>query len=147
MSIVVWRGDLLAVDQQHSFGDTRQKAQKLFTYDDYAYSHTGDLTLALAMTEWYKNGAVPQDFPKEKNNEYATRLIVLRPTGLEVYEDSPYPMPPYLDGYAAWGSGMQAALGALHHGADAVQAVQAAIHHADGCGYGVSVIKIPQMQR
>jgi hypothetical protein len=145
MSVVVWRGDMLAADQQVSNSGVKQRTCKIEEFNGEALATTGDYSNGKILIEWYKSGALPHDFPKFDSNTYADRLIVLTPTGLRVYE-GPHPITSYLDGYAAFGSGMEAALGALYVGADAVQAVRAALHHSEGCGYGVNVIKIPQVQ-
>jgi hypothetical protein len=147
MSTVAWKGELLAADQQFSAGGIKTRVQKLFQHEDYAYAITGVVADGLMLAEWYKAGAMPHDFPQPTDKDSVSRLIVLRPSGLEVYQGCPYKQPAPLDGYDAWGSGCEAALGALFMGADAVQAVQAAVYHSEGSGYGVNVIKIPQLQQ
>lgn len=148
MTVIAWRGDLLAADKQETVDCAKIITRKLHAVGDCAIAVCGYGTEGHVLEHWFRDGAYPANFPLEQQTRErgnATRLIVLRPQGCVEYLTSPIPMPVYGE-YCAWGVGRDAALAAMYCGADAVEAVRAANYHVEGCGMGVDVVKIPQVK-
>lgn len=138
MTVIAWDGKTLAADRRVSYGDlvaTRTKIRRLESGAVIACS--GDTDKVLALEKWYEAGANPDEWPQAQRSDNWARLVVQDVDG-KVYE---YNQEPYAirceDEYFAWGSGASFALGAMAMGADAVEAVTAAIKHCSSCGGGV----------
>lgn len=143
MTVIVYRDGVLAADRCHSVVGTKQEGRKLFQAKEGAVAIAGAFMHSLRMMHWFTDGAVVADFPDDiLHKEEACRLIYLSKAGLlAMYENNPYPN--VMDSeYGAWGCGREVALGALFHGATAVEAVLAANHHAEGCGFGVDTYEV-----
>lgn len=140
MTIVVWANDVLATDMQASDGDAKWQSEKAWYsgigYDRIILSGTGPLKTILAMREWYKNGADPNLFPKEQLASPCHFLVVEPVTGLKRFETTPTPIEVGQQP-CAFGEGRDIAHGALHMGASAKQAVEAANAFSVHCGLGV----------
>lgn len=137
MSVVAWDGKTLAADQQATCADLRTKTKKIFEHDGYIIAFTGDDDKGRHLLEWYINGCKYSEWPEfQKDKDHWTRLIIASTEGCFVYEQTAYPIP-ILSDFTAWGSGRDFAIGAMEMGANAVQAVEVAIIHSIGCGFGV----------
>ena len=132
----------MAADKQANIRGTIFTVTKLVAFGKLGLATTGDLSMGIRLMDWYRNGAKKEEWPANLNSDgscYA-RLIVGSENGCSHYETSPYGIQ-VEDKYAAYGSGMDAALGALYMGANAKQAVEAAIYSMECCGRGVTYIE------
>ena len=93
------------------------------------------------MLAWYRNGAVPADFPAAQRTEEWAGLLVIRKGEILKYERGPYPVR-FEDKFFAVGCGRDFALAAMYLGHSARRAVEVAIALDSGCGNGVDVLEL-----
>jgi ATP-dependent HslUV protease subunit HslV len=96
--------------------------------DGVLYGTAGDCAEGDQFKQWVADGEQGRFKPSKR-----TDGIIVRPNGdifLFNFHGTVQIRPPYY----AMGSGLDFALGAMFAGADAIQAVQAAIQHNEGCG-------------
>jgi len=136
MSVVVWDGRTLAVDKASTNGQIQHCVDKAWVYKDVLLTGTGALGAILAMREWYKAGAIHEDFPEVQKGAYWCHFIVVDEYGLHRYEQTPIPVE-HGRNPCAFGSGQDFAYGALAMGASAQQAVGIANQYSPDCGHGV----------
>jgi hypothetical protein len=99
----------------------------------------GNMTLVLAMRNWYVAGRDASKFPTEQTlPDRWCEFIVATPDGLFRYERSPIPIE-HGKNKCAFGYGKDFAYGALAMGATAEQAVSIANKFSPHCGMGVDV--------
>lgn len=149
MTVIAWDGHVLAADRQASCGDTIASAIKLWPLKQGgAVAVCGQLSHGLALRRWVEEGMERKKFPKLKENEDWTRLIVALPgKPVVMFENTPEAIE-IIDPFLAWGCGREAALGALEMGADSIKAVEIASKWIEGCGRGYdSVIINPKKER
>ena len=141
MTIVVWANNILATDRAATDGTAKWKTDKAWYYGEgdnrIILSGTGPLYTILAMREWYKGGALENKFPKEQSSNPCHFIVVSQKEGLTRYEQSPIAIHHGANA-CAFGDGRDVAYGALHMGATARQAVEAANAHSLHCGLGVA---------
>lgn len=142
MSVIAYDRKYLAADRQVTNTDLASQLKKIFKLSSTCFvAFCGDIGPGLMMVEWYRNGAKREEFPEnQKTNDWA-RLIVVENGELFIYEQYPVKIP-IPDKYIAYGSGRDYAMGAMHHGASAIEAVDAAIAHCTTCGFGVDFYEI-----
>ena len=73
---------------------------------------------------WFADGEIEEDMPELKGAQFTA--LVVRTSGVFFYNSNPYPSGPIEAPCYAVGSGAAYALGAMHMGATAVQAIQIA---------------------
>lgn len=133
MSILTWDGYTLASDQLANDNQVMFPITKVFVHLGTIVGLIGPLSDMSKLRAWLEAGRKPADFPTGLSND-ATLVIVSKQRGLIRYAGpNPYP---HVHGFekCAFGSGREFAYGALHHGATAVQAVEAAIYYSPHCG-------------
>lgn len=148
MTVVVYRQydgmHYLAADQQSSTQGSKQRTKKIHMLDnDTICAHTGNQDTGMLMVEWLRDGEDLTKWPRVQESEdtYSRLIVVRKNIGIYFYETQPAKM--YIaHHYAAWGSGRNAALGALYMKASTYEAVMASIEHDDGCGYGVDCYSV-----
>lgn len=148
MSVLVWDGATLACDCSANDGAVRYSIDKMWRVQDgkggYVYmGGVGAVHDISVMKEWAMGGRVPDKFPNVSNS--CTFVIVTISTGLIRYTTKPVGI---VHGFnkCAFGSGRDFAYGALHHGANAVDAVRAAIRFSQTCGANVSIFEVVKQQ-
>jgi hypothetical protein len=142
MTIVVWDGSTLAVDRGVTDGFTMWEQDKAWRLGDEVVTGVGNMTLVLAMRNWYVSGRDASKFPTEQTMpDRWCEFIVVTTEGLFRYERSPIPIE---HGFhkCAFGYGKDFAYGALAMGATAEQAAHVACKFSPHCGMGVDVYKL-----
>jgi len=147
MSVIVWDGKYLAADKQATNGSLARTTTKIGKRtlnnkdDSFLWGVTGDADLGAARIEW-----IAQTRRKIDAGQYPTALpgasatvMVIDFLGVWLWENMPFPMK-IEDEHLAIGSGRDFALGALHRGADAAQAVITASVFDVYCGGGVDLL-------
>ena len=140
MSVVAVRNGIIAADTRGSLGETKFRSRKLVRQSDVAIGHVGRQADGDTFAEWYFAGHNLDALPKFHNRDGQNPAIdftafVLTPDGWEYWDDwfvvnrdmgrhNPF---------MAIGSGAEAAMGAMHMGATAVEAVEAACAVTKGC--------------
>lgn len=139
MTCVAWDGKTIAADKRAVTGDTPVTVTKLRRHQDKILACTGDFSSGLMLIRWYELGHDPAFWPAcQREKDTWARLIVASGEGVWIYEREPvafFVEEPFM----AWGSGKDAALGALHCGKTAKEAVEIAALVDLSCGNGVDV--------
>ncbi len=139
MSVIVIRDGIIAADTGASFGDVLLKSNKLSKSDGVSIGIAGNWVQGRLFTEWYFNGADMSNLPAFNNtpgDKPAFVALVLKHDGSwefwteEFYRDTDMCE---MNNYMAIGSGKEIALGALHMGASAVEAAEAACAASSSC--------------
>jgi len=143
MTVIAWDGKTLAADRKACFGDTEYSTQKLWPLaDGGALAFCGDLDCGMSMKRWYEEGADISKWPEfQKSERWALLIIALPGQPVIIYEKLPEAFS-YLDPLQAWGSGREAALGAMAMGADAIKAVEIASLVVHNCGRGYDFVMV-----
>ena len=144
MTIIAYRDGVMAADMQASKGDSKMGTVRKIgrnTAGDLA-GVAGDAARAAAFLRWFEKG---EEGPQptliwEKDGGSFDRALIVRKAGepYEIYE--PSGMFLMYAAYTAIGSGTPEAMGAMHHGATAEEAVAAAIAHDVHCGGDTTVL-------
>jgi|TARA_R110000744_G_scaffold173945_4_gene292690 hypothetical protein len=147
MSIVVWDGTTLATDRAATDGTTKWRATKAWRHTTDAgtpliLSGVGPLQTILAMKNWMVEGADQNRFPSAQLAPLFCHFLVVSPTGLIRYEQSPLPIDHHRC-KCAFGEGAPFAYGAMAMGASAAKAVEIANQHSVYCGLGVDTYNLP----
>lgn len=150
MSIIVWDGKLLAADTGGIMSGTEVESRKLHVVEktQHVYGGTGTLSEVSGLQYWHEQGADMEKWPawqKEDSNGNSSHLIVAHNGILVEYEALPHPIP-VEPPFCAWGSGANYAFGALHMGADAIQAAQAAVAMNIYCNGNVRWVNLETLE-
>lgn len=140
MSVVAVRNGIIAADTGASISNVKFRSGKLVRQGDVAIGHSGNQADGDTFAQWYFAGADMDALPKFHNREghrpaIDFNAIVLMPDGWELWDDwfvvdrRIGPQNPFM----AIGFGAQAAMGAMHCGADAIRAIEAACAVAEHC--------------
>lgn len=147
MTVVAYKDGVLAVDRMAVFGDTvmlETNKLKLFSGDPLTViAAAGNIPTILAFYDWYESGRKKLFTPDpwlNPDKDYITALVLTK-KNLNYYSTN-IPVLYDLDKYFSIGSGRELALGAMHAGANAVEAVQAANEHSMYSGFGVMYVNI-----
>jgi len=138
MSVIVWDGLSLAVDNGATDGFSMWEADKVWVHKGEFLTGTGTVSTILEMRDWYKNGSNSLLFPfAQRIPESMCNFIVVNEAGLHRYERTHVPID---HGFkiCAFGQGKDFAYGALAMGATAEQAATIANKFSVHCGMGVS---------
>lgn len=153
MTTTAYRDGVLAVDRimthGYNYEETDTKLRLIHNFQrvkgDYAaIVVSGDLANAYTFMDWFE-----AEYPKGKKIEFAHDIEEHRFKAITVnrlddaelivnyWDSSMYPFVITDLPYSAYGVGDDLALGAMHHGATAIEAVEAANHHCMYSGFGV----------
>lgn len=141
MTVIAWRGNTIAADRMQCHGDTQAQIEKIHKEPGgVIFAIAGGASAGRLLMDWYREGADPSKWPKcQEHPELWASLIVWEPNTPYPFYYQQFPSKLYTrpNDYFVWGSGREVAIGALYHGATAIEAVEAANHHCAGCGFGV----------
>jgi len=148
MTVIAYDGKILAGDKQSSWQYTKNTTTKLKILNDgakdIAIAVCGSLAESYPIRHWFENGSKIEDFPKTDKDDPGY-LIMATLGQLAYFLCTPHPITPE-DKYYAFGSGADAAMGAMYQGANAITAVKAAIHIDSSCGRGIDYIDLETME-
>lgn len=147
MTVIAWDGLKLAADRMAVCGGTKRSVRKLYVRDGLVFAWSGELGRLQELMDWHVKGCDPATYPNKGDKEWS-RLCVFNPKArtIEVFEDSHIPLPFDWCVPWAWGSGMDYALGAMHAGKCASDAVRAACYYSDSCGLGIDSINLSRKE-
>ena len=137
MTIIVWRDGIIAADSQTTNGVLAGKTKKLFKLKNAAIGFAGLLTDGLKLIEFLKSD---EDKPPELSEDFESLMMDLR-TGKCAYYDRTLIAVKIMDKFEAIGTGSELAIGAMEHGATAIEAVRVAIKRDINSGGRVVVIR------
>lgn len=153
MSVIAYDGKTIAADRMATYNEFQLQAEKLFKVAPHIIlGFVGEHGQGQKLISWFKNGAKPEDFPTPEEHATAT-LIVLTKHTKGATDPNGKPICMFYPGAnnipleikntpMAWGSGAGIALGAMLAGKTATRAVELANTMADGCGMGVTTMKL-----
>lgn len=142
MTVIAYRNGIMASDSRLTNGDQivpggYSKIRRL--EDGTLIGGCGDVVAIEALFEW----AVGDRKVKPPKVCRDADMIMVSPDGTITQMEGRYPYSVRdTGGYYAQGSGGDVALGAMHHGASAVDAVKAAIAHNAACGGEVQMLPL-----
>lgn len=125
MTTVIWDGKQMIADTLMVWGGTMQKVEKLFRHQDILMGIAGSYVEGSAFVLWVKSGMSLDAWPPCITKDNCTCLMVHKDGRVLRFEGSPYPTP-VLEPYTAIGSGTDFVLGAMAHGATAIEAMEIA---------------------
>ena len=149
MTCMAYRDGVLAADRQvtHNSLMSETDGKILIIDENTVMAFAGALSIGEYFKDWHKAGAIREDwtFSKEVPDRCCFVVLVMRVANgekieLTYWDDIVLPLALDPNNYHGYGSGRELALGAMHAGADAVDAVFAANHHLDDCGFGVCLV-------
>lgn len=142
MSVICWDGKTMAADRQCTMGGENPiEVCKLRKINGDIVGATGGGSAAEEMFAWYESGHRKEDWPKiQDDKDKASYLFVVTVAGRLIrYEHGPTPYEVFTVP-VAFGSGADAAWGAMLAGADARRAVEIASIVDIYCGCGVDTL-------
>lgn len=146
MTVIVYRDGVMAADRQSTIMGVRAcEVTKVARRpsDGALIGVAGDAGLASAFMRWFVAGE-QGDRPALHiaADEHKTALAIIVRAGGAVEEHSVGGWAPVEGAFYAYGSGLEAAVAAMHMGADAARAVEIANIVTTGCGMGVDVVRL-----
>lgn len=144
MTVIAWDGRSVAADTQCTFGDYRGplRAQKIVQRGDFVYGITGWSGWFEAWVKWHENGADPANIPAAGVDASQSGNFLVFHEGKALICSAQMPYLQEVGAPDAWGSGADFAIGAMHAGSDARQAVEITIACTPSCGGPVDVIDL-----
>lgn len=145
MTCIAWDGKTLAGDRRACRGDTVFTKHKLHRVGSMLVGLAGGSDYCEDLLAWFVGGFKPEAFPAtQKTDDFAVALVVDGGRVL-MYDRSPIGVE-ILDAVCAIGSGRDVsgrdvAIGAMHMGATAIEAVEAASRWISSCGNGVDTLE------
>ncbi len=148
MSIVVIKNGIIAADTGGLIGDIEIESGKLVRQGYTVIGSVGDATDGRIFSAWYFAGEDMEnlpDFHKDKTADFAA--LVLRPDGWEYWTERFHRnLDMQRNPFMAIGSGFEIALGAMHMGATAIEAVETACIWGSGCKLPIESESIDQLK-
>lgn len=142
MTTIAFRDGIIASDGLATYGDSKVPAdmRKLFCLTDGSVAGvSGSEGLWRRVLAWIESDRVEPQPSATDDNRYT--VAVLKPNGdVEIFEDGYHFIEP--SDFMAYGSGQAAALGALHAGCSAEEAVRIATLVDKNSGGTVRAIKV-----
>ena len=149
MTIIAWDGRSVAADTLCTFGGYRgpMRAQKIIRRGKFVYGLTGYSGWFDAWIKWHEDGADPAAVPPSgvASDESGNLLVFEGDKGFICSAKMPYLQE--IGAPDAWGSAADFAIGAMHAGADAKQAVEIAIACCPSVAGPVDVVELVDIAR
>ena len=140
MTTVAYRDGIMASDSSCWEGSTNaHSVRKVWKIRGCLVGCSGAMQDIHAFVRWVKDGGDEEDYPRMRQ----LSAIVAAPDGkVWSYEHGSFHSTPVIGAYCATGSGSSVALGAMHHGATAVEAVRAARDHNESTKGRIVTVKL-----
>jgi hypothetical protein len=144
MTVIAWDGRSLAADTLCTFGDYRgpMPAKKIIRRGQFAYGITGFSGWFEAWIKWHESGADPANIPASGVAPGDSGNFLVFDGGKAFICSAKVPYLQEIGAPDAWGCGADFAIGAMHAGADAKEAVEITIACTPRCGGAVDVIEL-----
>lgn len=134
MTILCWDGKTLAADRSAVSDGIRYQTTKIWRFKKELLGIIGQLSLGVAMVEWYQSGKV-SPFPIGGSDSEGSLILIDKKGHVWEFEGSPVPF--RIEGpFCSFGSGAEGGLVALDLGCTAVEAVIVVSKYNTGCGGG-----------
>jgi ATP-dependent protease HslVU (ClpYQ) peptidase subunit len=151
LTVVVYRDGTMAADTRIVHSDAGiAKATKLVRKRigrrDHILGFAGVVSYATMYIEWFGSGKPMPEQLRNIPSEYGFNVLIL--AGKRLYEADGVGRPIEVESkFYAIGSGAMAALGAMHHGATALQAAKIACKLDHNCGLPIQTMILPTRLR
>ena len=143
MTVIAYDENIVAADRMATFDGTKIESTKIEIFNNEIIAVCGAAPISELMKNWYKDGAIVENYPKLDKDCPDASVIVFKQSGVFMYNDG-YPEPMKIENEKyAFGCGSHYAISALHFGATAEDAVKTTIKLDYRCGFGVDVLKMP----
>ena len=130
MTIIAYKDGVLAADSEMYWGELRcDYPDKLAIIEGAIIGCSGDIIACRKFVEWFREKGKTPDFEKLKFDA----IVAYKDGRVESWDQRLYPLP-ITDEFAAMGSGMDFAIGAMAHGATARKAAEIAVRFCKSCG-------------
>lgn len=140
MTTIVYRNGVMASDSAVTdSGGMVGETDKVFRVRGHLVGGCGSLGAVLAFVEWFRAGADPDKRPKMDD---AFDTLVVTPEGVVNWYDCELIASEFRAPFHAIGSGHKIALGALHMGASARQAVKIACMVDNASGGKIKTLRL-----
>lgn len=137
MTVIAYDGKTLAVDRRCVAGDRFFPGTKFTLWKGHVFLYCGTRSAAEQVTRWAMSGRRANRWPACQSTDDFAVVVFGKPDGTVArYERYPIELAE-LAQIVAYGTGAEAAMGAMHNGADAAAAVYAAARVSFTCGDGV----------
>jgi hypothetical protein len=143
MTTIAYRSGVLAADTMLTVsGSYFGRAIKIFKRekDNALAGSCGNADYAAAFSRWFLAGKLDDPPKAEESDKNVDRSVIFLTNG-EIWIFEPGGKFQVYADYFAFGSGMDFALGAMHMGADARQAIEAACKHDPNTGGDITVLR------
>jgi 20S proteasome alpha/beta subunit len=141
MTVIAWDGRTLAADKRATSDNVAYTVCKVERFGGYLLGLSGAADVAHELREWFKEGAIPKDFPKSARRDTATLIVIGPDAKPRAFATGPHAML-YSDDKQAWGCGRDFALAAMYLGHDARRAVEVACTFDVSCGNGIDTLEL-----
>lgn len=143
MTIVCFKGGILAADKQSTFAGLGWRTTKIRRMPDGSIAGAaGDTGVCRALMNWYESGADLESYPDKKNK--CSLLVVGVDGKVWLYDGTPHPIE-IEDKVYAMGSGRDYAVAAMHLGCSAKEAAEVACLFDTSCGRGIDVLRLEDL--
>lgn len=140
MSIIAWDGMYLAADKCSIGGFNYGTITKIFKIRNSLVGIAGTTIMMPQLLKWIED---PENVPmpeSQKNSEtFSLIMEITEDRKIRIYENAPLPWTNEIDKWAI-GSAADMAIGAMHAGASALEAVSICSKYAPHCGMGMDVL-------
>lgn len=146
MTVIAYDGRYVAADRQATNNGMLASVTKLFRHGRQVLAFSGGPSHGMELVVWFKGGAYPDKYPREKDDKISAHLYVFE-AGVPVkcFETGPIP---FLieDTHFTAGCGRDYARAVLELGFSPVTAVEIASRLDAYCGLGVNVIDLKELE-
>ena len=144
MTTIAFRDGVLAADTLISYSTyTNGNRSKIVRCGDYQVGLAGLAWIKEPFEKWVSDGCDPELVPQAVlDNESAFAVLLMDDSG-KAYDYAKGYLVPIDAEYHAIGSGGFFAMGAMAHGASAIEAVLAGIRHDKASGGGITHVEAP----
>ncbi len=142
MTVIAYRDGVLAADTQATLGHSQRGASvcKVRKRGTVLAAAAGDSRGAIRFLDWFVGGLQPDATPSMGEPDKDAQGYIFPPGG-PILTFSRTGWSKYHAEYDAFGCGCDYALGAMAHGANAIEAVQAALKHECMAGGPITVLR------
>ncbi|MES2662283.1 MAG: hypothetical protein V4629_03175 [Pseudomonadota bacterium] len=128
MTVIAWDGKTLASDSLVCLGNAVYSSQKIFSNDEYLVGISGEAAVGLELVEWiFEKGMNKADFPSKQKEEMLCNVLLIKKDRSTYFIENSHVPYPIFSKHIALGAGADMALGVMHSGKNAIDAVEIAV--------------------
>lgn len=147
MTTIAWDGRYIAADSLQGSSDynIQEPAMKLWRRDSLVYAITGYFAWFEAWIKWYEAGSDPTNIPICKDSDCGNFIVFKENRCFMFCNEFPYADEQFAP--CAFGSGRKYALGVMHYGGSAKNAVEVCCKIDPGSGGPILVYDLFEFQK